>query len=45
MYEDVRGTRGGLARLGDDLLGWLRTRPTEHWLMFVAGLALGLAIG
>lgn len=45
MYDELRGTRGGLAGLGEDLLLWLRTRPTEQWLMLMAGLALGLAIG
>jgi hypothetical protein len=46
MYHDTGAERReGLARLGDDLAQWLRTRPAEQWLMFAAGLALGLILG
>lgn len=46
MYEPSRTEhREGFARLGDDLIAWLRTRPAEQWLMFAAGLALGLFLG
>ena len=27
------------------LLGYLRSRTVDHWLMFLAGLVIGLIIG
>jgi hypothetical protein len=49
MYEGARCRDDrmpqGLARLGNDLAEWLRSRPVEQWLMFAGGLVLGLLIG
>ena len=37
--------RSAFERVGEQALAWLRTRTADHWLMFVAGLVLGLLIG
>jgi hypothetical protein len=36
--------RMGLERIASDALGYLRSRRSEHWLMFAAGLAIGLIL-
>ena len=35
----------GFDRLLDRLADYLRTRTSEHWVMFLAGLVLGSLIG
>jgi hypothetical protein len=54
MHPDTRLDRndGGAAaarttaeRLLDQLLAYLRTRTADHWLMFLAGLMLGVWLG
>jgi hypothetical protein len=37
--------RAGLERFASVALAYLRSRTSEHWLMFVAGLAIGLRLG
>jgi hypothetical protein len=37
--------RAGIERLADAALAWLRSRSSEHWLMFLAGLMIGLFLG
>jgi hypothetical protein len=37
--------RAGFERLLSAALAYLRSRTSEHWLMFVAGLAFGLLLG
>ena len=45
-YERA-GINGGNAmqRLADAAVDWLRSRRVEHWIMFLAGLALGAILG
>jgi hypothetical protein len=31
-------------RFGEQLLDYLRSRTVEHWLMFLAGLVVGLVL-
>lgn len=49
MYERASQRRPlvgeSIARLGEELLVWLRNRSLEHWLMFAMGLALGVLAG
>jgi len=40
-----RDNRTGFERTVEQALSWLRARTADHWLMFVAGLAIGLIIG
>jgi hypothetical protein len=40
-----RDHRAGFERLASSALDYLRSRTSEHWLMFVAGLAVGLILG
>ena len=47
MYDRM-GTyeqRSTLERLAGQVLDYLRSRTTEHWLMFAAGVVLGLMVG
>jgi hypothetical protein len=37
--------RTGIERLVSTALGYLGSRTSEHWLMFIAGLVIGLAVG
>ena len=37
--------RTAFERLAGSALDYLRSRRTEHWLMFCAGLAIGLLLG
>ena len=37
--------RAGFERIASDALGYLRSCRSEHWLMFLAGLAIGLVLG
>jgi hypothetical protein len=47
MNERYRGSneRAGVERIASDALGYLRSRRSEHWLMFLAGLVIGLTLG
>jgi hypothetical protein len=49
MHDGMRGygpdQRTGFERLAEQALGYLRSRTADHWLMFIAGLAIGLIIG
>jgi hypothetical protein len=37
--------RSGFERLVSGALDYLRSRSSDHWLMFVVGLAIGLFLG
>jgi hypothetical protein len=37
--------RSGFERLASNALEYLRSRNSEHWLMFLAGLMIGLFLG
>jgi len=37
--------RNGFDRLAGSALDYLRSRTSEHWLMFVVGLMIGLFLG
>lgn len=40
------GERGaGFARLASDALDYVRSRSSEHWLIFAAGILIGLFLG
>jgi hypothetical protein len=45
--DERRGTGRGdrVQRLAEAFVGYLRSRTAEHWIMFVAGLALGVLLG
>ncbi len=51
MHHDTRLDRNDGAarttaeRLFDQFTAYLRTRTTDHWLMFLAGLIIGVWIG
>jgi hypothetical protein len=40
-----RSQRTVFERLAAGALEYLRSRNTEHWLMFCAGLAIGVLLG
>ena len=40
-----RSQRTVFERLAASALDYLRSRSSEHWLMFCAGLAVGLLLG
>jgi hypothetical protein len=45
MHESMRGyggpdQRNGFERVGEQALGYLRSRSVDHWLMFLAGLVI-----
>jgi hypothetical protein len=42
---DNRSARTGFERVAERALDYLRSRTTDHWLMFAAGLVIGLLIG
>jgi hypothetical protein len=45
---DLYGRRdngNGFERLASSVLDYVRSRTTEHWLMFVIGLMIGLFLG
>ena len=35
----------GFERLASSALDYLRSRSSDHWLMFVVGVAIGLFLG
>ena len=37
--------RMNLQRLGDRLVAFIASRKPDHWVMFAAGLMLGLLLG
>ena len=46
MQDDFpRSERSGFGRLGEWLADYVRSRQTDHWIMFLAGLAIGLLLG
>jgi hypothetical protein len=50
MDDSVRGyggrdTRTGFERTAEQVLNYLRGRTADHWLMFLAGLVIGLIVG
>ena len=44
LAEDLKGLDAEVVHL-DEALAYLRSRSADHWLMFIAGLAIGLVIG
>lgn len=45
-YEHPGRTgNGGFHRFAEALIAYLRSRTAEHWVMFLAGLALGALLG
>jgi hypothetical protein len=40
-----RNHQTGFERLASSALDYLRSRSSEHWLMFCAGLVVGLLLG
>jgi hypothetical protein len=50
MEHSMRGyggreARTGFERAAEQVLDYLRGRTVDHWLMFLAGLVIGLIIG
>ena len=46
MHDDgSRGSRTAFERMTAQALAYLRSRTADHWLMFAAGLVLGLMVG
>ncbi len=50
MNESMHGYGGldqrtGFERIGEQVLSYLRSRTVDHWLMFLAGLVIGLIVG
>jgi hypothetical protein len=44
--HDYGSTRpGGFERIAEQALDYLRSRTVDHWLMFAAGLVIGLIVG
>jgi len=46
--HDRTGTydqRSTFERVAEQFLGYLRSRTADHWLMFAAGVVLGLMVG
>jgi hypothetical protein len=40
-----REGRTGFERAAEHALAYLRSRTAEHWLMFAAGVVIGLLVG
>jgi hypothetical protein len=40
-----RGERSALERLGERIQEFLASRTADHWIMFLAGLVVGLILG
>ncbi len=45
MDNDAPYRRSGFERVFDRLTAYLRSRTGDHWIMFVAGLVIGLILG
>lgn len=45
-YERADTSRfGTMQRASEAFLAYLRSRKAEHWIMFLAGLAIGALLG
>jgi hypothetical protein len=45
-YDQADGGRtGAFQRNAEAFLAYLKSRKAEHWVMFLAGLALGALLG
>jgi hypothetical protein len=48
MHDSMRGyddrNRSAFERIAEQALGYLRSRTADHWLMFLAGLVIGLIV-
>jgi hypothetical protein len=44
-YRDNRSGRAGFERIAGRALDYLSSRTADHWLMFAAGLVIGLVVG
>ena len=45
MDNDAPYRRSGYERVFDRLTAYLGSRTGDHWIMFVAGLVIGLVLG
>jgi hypothetical protein len=50
MHDSMRGYGGrsdrtGFERVAERAMAYLRSRTADHWLMFVAGLVVGMIVG
>ncbi len=45
MDNDMSRHRNGFSRLMDRFVAYVGSRTGEHWIMFVAGLVVGLILG
>jgi hypothetical protein len=39
------GHKDGFERAGTRLMDFLRSRTADHWLMFLAGIVIGMIVG
>lgn len=44
-YQGQGVGSGTLPRMGEAFVAYLRSRRAEHWVMFAAGLVLGVLLG
>ena len=44
-WYDPRDHRATFQRLASSAFDYLRSRSSEHWLLFCAGLVVGLMLG
>ena len=44
-YDGMSERSGGFERIVEQAGDWLRSRTTEHWVMFLIGLIVGLVLG
>lgn len=40
-----RGERNALERIGKRIQAYLGSRTADHWIMFLAGVVIGLILG
>lgn len=40
-----RGERSALERMGERIRDYLGSRSADHWIMFLAGVIIGLILG
>jgi hypothetical protein len=50
MHDSMRGygarsERTGFERVSERAMAYLRSRTADHWLMFAAGLVVGMIVG
>lgn len=43
-YRRADGT-DGFERVGGRILDFLRSRSADHWIMFLAGIVIGMIVG